>query len=242
MSAIQRLKKLDESLDDPGELTLLSQRFQSIQYQLLKGPRQLLVVGEKDDFGPMEHSLARLWSDPNADAFDPLHPRFVQARRNLGWEIVTTVNFCARVNRCVPFSHPDAPALSVLGQYLKNGFLHRAIRERGGAYGGGAGYDSDTASFRFYSYRDPRLAETIQDFQHSLEWLHSDQHPPRALEEAILGVIGAIDRPASPAGEARRAFHDALHGRTAEKRTLYREQVLNVTLESMRRVSHLYDP
>ncbi|MBF8274420.1 MAG: hypothetical protein HW380_3525, partial [Magnetococcales bacterium] len=33
---------------------------------------------------------------------------------------------------------------------------------------------------------------------------------------------------------------DALHGRTAEKRTLYREQVLNVTLESMRRVSHLY--
>ncbi|HIJ85544.1 MAG TPA: peptidase M16, partial [Magnetococcales bacterium] len=136
MSAIQRLKKLDESLDDPGELTLLSQRFQSIQYQLLKGPRQLLVVGEKDDFGPMEHSLARLWSDPNADAFDPLHPRFAQARRNLGWEIVTTVNFCARVNRCVPFSHPDAPVLSVLGQYLKNGFLHRAIRERGGAYGG----------------------------------------------------------------------------------------------------------
>ncbi|MBF0604076.1 MAG: insulinase family protein [Nitrospirae bacterium] len=240
MSAIRRLKALDESLDDPVQLRLLSERFQRIQEHLLRGPRQLLVVGERDDFPTLEDSLKQLWPESHGDAIETLKPRFSETKGNLGWEIVTTVNFCARVNRCIPFSHPDAPTLSVLGQYLKNGFLHRAIRERGGAYGGGAGYDSDTASFRFYSYRDPRLADTIKDFERSLEWLHGGQHPPRALEEAILGVIGAIDRPASPAGEARRAFHDALHGRTAQKRTQYREQVLRVTLESMRRVSELY--
>ncbi|MBF0173647.1 MAG: insulinase family protein [Magnetococcales bacterium] len=240
MSAIRRLKQLDESLNDPVQLSLLSQRFHEIGQHLLKGPRQLLVVGEQQDFAAMEEALIRLWPEPNTHSFASMQPRLSETQRNLGWEIVTTVNFCARVNRCVPFSHPDAPVLSVLSQYLKNGFLHRAIRERGGAYGGGAGYDSDTGSFRFYSYRDPRLAETIQDFQRSLEWLHEGQHAPRALEESILGVIGAIDRPASPAGEARRAFHDALHGRTAEKRNRYREAVLGVTLEAMRRVSALY--
>lgn len=241
MSAIQRLRKLDESLDDPVSLSQLSQRFQAIQECLLKGPRQLLVVGEKDDYDTITQTLARLWPEANDTSFlSTINPRLPGLQRQIGWEIVTTVNFCARVNPCIPFSHPDAPVLSVLGQYLKNGFLHRAIRERGGAYGGGAGYDSDTSSFRFYSYRDPRLAESIKDFENSLDWLHSSQHPPRALEEAILGVVGSIDRPASPAGEARRAFHDALHGRTPERRAKYREQVLDVSVESMRRVSDTY--
>ncbi|MBF0109438.1 MAG: insulinase family protein [Magnetococcales bacterium] len=241
MSAIRRLKQLDESLDDPVQLDGLCSRFKAIQEILLKGPRQLLVVGEQEDFPGMEDTLRRMWADGGpGDGMDPLRPRPVRVMTHQGWEIVTTVNFCARVNRSVPFSHPDAPVLSVLGQYLKNGFLHRAIRERGGAYGGGAGYDSDTGSFRFYSYRDPRLSETIADFQRSLEWLHEGQHPPRALEEAILGVIGAIDRPASPAGEARRAFHDTLHGRTPERRGRYRAAVLNVTLEDLRRVGGDY--
>ncbi len=240
MSAIRRLKQLDESLNDPGKLSHLCGNFRAIQEHLLQGSRQLLVVGEEDDFAPMGEALARLWPEINVNAMQPLQVRSGEGVTHLGWEIVTTVNFCARVNRSVPYAHPDAPVLSVLGQYLKNGFLHRAIRERGGAYGGGAGYDSDTASFRFYSYRDPRLAETIRDFQLSLDWLHGGNHPERALEEAILGVIGAIDRPGSPAGEARRAFHDALHGRTAKQRTQYRQQVLEVTLEAMRRVSDKY--
>lgn len=31
-----------------------------------------------------------------------------------------------------------------------------------GAYGGGASYDGNACSFRFFSYRDPRLAETLK--------------------------------------------------------------------------------
>ena len=58
-------------------------------------------------------------------------------------------------------------ALMILGGFLRNGFLHRAIREQGGAYGGGAGYDSNACAFRFFSYRDPRLAETFADFKKS---------------------------------------------------------------------------
>jgi Zn-dependent M16 (insulinase) family peptidase len=128
----------------------------------------------------------------------------------------------------------------VLGGYLRNGFLHSAIREKGGAYGGGAGFDADSGAFRFYSYRDPRLADTLADFDRALTWLHGDDHPPRAVEEAILGVIGGIDRPGSPAGEARRAFHANLFGRSAEARRLYRLAVLGVTLDDLRRVAATY--
>jgi hypothetical protein len=124
----------------------------------------------------------------------------------------------------------------VLGHFLTNGFLHRKVREEGGAYGAGAGWDSDTGAFRFYSYRDPRLAETLADFDASLEWLAGDAHEARQVEEAILGVVAAIDRPESPAGEAVKAYFGELHGRTAEQRRRFRSRVLAVTLDDLRRV------
>ena len=74
----------------------------------------------------------------------------------------------------VASGHPDAPILSVLGAYLRNGFLHRAIREQGGAYGGGASHDSNVGAFRFFSYRDPRTLDTFNDFDASIEWLLSE--------------------------------------------------------------------
>ena len=134
----------------------------------------------------------------------------------------------------------DAPVFSVLGKFLHNGYLHRAIREQGGAYGSGASYDSDSASFRFFSYRDPRLEGTLKDFDHALEWLQSNPHGYRQLEEAILVVIQQIDQPKSPAGEAIQAYFHTLHGRTPEFRRRFRSGVLGVTVADLQRVGREY--
>ena len=56
------------------------------------------------------------------------------------------------------------------------------------------------------------------------------------MEEAILGVVGAIDRPESPAGEAVKAYFGELHGRSPEQRRRFRSRVLSVTLDNLRRV------
>lgn len=109
----------------------------------------------------------------------------------------------------------------VLAGYLRNGFLHSAIREKGGAYGGGASYDGNACSFRFYSYRDPRLAETFQDFDASIQWLLNAPQQPHQLEEAILGLIASMDKPGSPAGEAITACYSYLHQRTPAFRKNY---------------------
>ncbi len=98
--------------------------------------------------------------------------------------------------------------------YLRNGFLHSAIREKGGAYGGGASYDGNACSFRFFSYRDPRLAETFKDFEASVQWLLTTEQQPHQLEEAILGLVASMDKPGSPAGEAITACYALLHART----------------------------
>jgi Zn-dependent M16 (insulinase) family peptidase len=164
----------------------------------------------------------------------------MRERRGELWLANTQVNFCARAYPTVPETHPDAAALTVLGGFLRNGYLHRAIREQGGAYGGGASQDSGIAAFRFYSYRDPRLAETLRDFDQAVNWMLDTRHEYRALEEAILGVIGSMDKPSSPAGEAKQHFHNRLFGRSHATRELFRQRILAVSLDDLRRVAEQY--
>ncbi len=241
LAGIKALKNLDEALEDEVALKAFADRLQRLRAVLLKASRQFLVIGEEELRGGYFDALAARWGD--AGGGEPLPPFALPTpagRLRQAWTTSTQVNFCAKAYPAVPIDHPDAAALMVLGGFLRNNYLHRAIREQGGAYGGGASYDADGAVFRFYSYRDPRLVETLAEFDKAVVWLQQEQHEWRLVEEAILGVISAIDKPGSPAGEAKKTFHAALHGRTPEQRRRFRARVLEVKQEDLQRVAANY--
>ncbi|WP_404361908.1 insulinase family protein [Marinobacter sp.] len=237
LEAIRGIKALDDALESPEELSRLCERLAALHGRIQRQQRQFLAIGEPDQLDPMVSDLQACWPAAEEDAGEPWQMEPVNYRTNQAWLTSTQVNFCARAYSTVPVDHPDAAALTVLGGFLRNGFLHRAIREKGGAYGGGAGQDSVNGTFRFFSYRDPRLAETLADFDQALEWLQTAEHDPQDLEESILGVIGQLDKPRSPAGEARHDFQNRLFGRTVEQQERFRQRVLAVNLEDLRRVA-----
>ena len=239
---IQLLKQLDDGLNESQALGLLAEQLQAIHRAVLNAPRQFLLIGEQEQRAQLQQDLEQQWSAAGAAAagFAPMALAPQRAGVRQAWITSTQVNFCAKAYATVPADHADAPVLAVLAGFLRNGFLHRTVREQGGAYGGGASHDTDAAAMRFYSYRDPRLADTLDDFDRSIEWLLNDKHEWRQVEEAILGVVGVIDKPGSPAGEARDAFFNSLFGRSPEQRQRYRQRVLAVTLEDLQRVGEAY--
>ena len=240
LAGIKRIKALDDSLADPDKASEFAGQLETIHQQICQMPRQLLVVAEPDAVTQIISSARAAWSDNGAAGGGRFSLPPVRESRGEFWIANSQVNFCARAYPTVPVKHPDAAALTVLGGFLRNGFLHRAIREQGGAYGGGASQDSGIAAFRFYSYRDPRLADTLSDFDASVQWLLQEQHEARALEESILGVIGSLDKPSSPAGEAKQHYHNRLFGRTHAQREEFRQRVLDVKLDDLRRVAETY--
>lgn len=241
--SIQSLKQLDDGLDDPAALAAFAAQLQRMHAQLLAQPRHLLVVSQLAHQAEITDTLRTVWSGQPAGVPATAFVHAASPRRvHEAWVTNTQVNFCARAYPAVPADHPDAPMFSVLAKFLHHGYLHRAVREQGGAYGSGANYNSDSASFRFYSYRDPRLEGTLRDFDGALEWLQG-AHTERQLEEAILGVIQVIDQPKSPAAEAIQAYFHRLQGRTPEFRQRFRQRVLNVTLADLQRLGREYfDP
>ena len=159
---------------------------------------------------------------------------------DLAWLVATNVYHNASVYSAPAADHPDTAALMVLAPYLRNGYLHSAIRERGGAYGGGAGYDANACAFKFFSYRDPHCAETFEHFEASIEWLLNEPQTAEQLEEAILGIISGMDKPGSPAGEAVKACFADLHQRGADWQRKMRAAILDVTIDDLQRVAKQY--
>ncbi len=246
LGSIEFIKQLDNELqgkNGAAKIKDLMAKLAAIHEQLVHSPAQFLLICEQHDYPHCEQDIIKLWQDSELktvsdNALLDLSP--VQENVSQAWLTSTQVNFCAKACKTVPVGHPDAAPLTVLGGFLRNGFLHRVIREQGGAYGGGANQDSANACFKFFSYRDPRLGDTLDDFNKSIDWLLTTQHEPQALEEAILGVISNIDKPASPAGDAKEAFHNDLFGRTAAQRQAFRQQVLSVSLDDLTRVAQEY--
>jgi Zn-dependent M16 (insulinase) family peptidase len=157
----------------------------------------------------------------------------------IAWITGSQVCYCAEAFQGVSREHPDAPALSVLATVLRNGFLHTAIREKGGAYGAGATNDTSTNTFKFFSYRDPKCTETFTAFKDAIKWSKTsitDQH----LEEAILGVVSSIDKPLSPVGEAKNDFNFNLEDISIKERLEMRQRVINCSIEDLIRVSEKY--
>jgi presequence protease len=240
LEAIRGIKKLDDSLGNKQTLSAFAGTLSSIHQKMISAPRQVLTVGEEHRLEGFINNLEQLLPQSRTGTTSPFHYEITPYTTRQLWKTSTQVNFCARAYPTVASAHPDAATLTVLGGFLRNGFLHTAIREQGGAYGGGASQDSINGSFRFFSYRDPRMAETLSDFDASLDWLQSSKHQWSQLEEAILGVISAIDKPASPAGEAKQTFHAELFGNTREIRETFRQRVLEVTLGDLQRVASTY--
>ncbi len=240
---LQTLKALDKSLEDEKTLKAFAVKLERIRHLLLEAPRQLLVVSEAEHQTEIASALTTCWQNRPYQQIQKVGGFSVppmNSRVKKSWSTHTQVNFCAKAYPTVSSAHPDAPILMILGHFLQNGYLHRALREQGGAYGGGANYDGNTGAFRFYSYRDPRLIDTLTDFERSLTWLQATSHHSRALEEAILGVVSRIDRPGSPAGEAITSFFNTLHRRTPEQRRKFRHRILGVRIEDLQRVAATY--
>lgn len=240
LQGIKSLKQLDDALNNRDELQKLADQFRQIHDLILAAPRQYLTIAEKDEQEKVEADIRKYWQGKGNRAQGLFSVPEIKKQVKQAWVTSTQVNFCAKAFPTVCVSHEDAAALTVLGGFLRNGFLHRVIREQGGAYGGGASHEPGNACFRFFSYRDPRLEETLNDFDRSIEWLLSAEHNEQQVEEAILGVIGSMDKPGSPAGEAKQAFHNELYGRTPEQRQKFRENVLKVTVDDLRRVGATY--
>jgi len=150
------------------------------------------------------------------------------------------VAFNVRTFKTVRYQHPDAPVLLVLANYLRDTFLHRELREKGGAYGAYAQANTGGGTFYLASYRDPNIIRTYDTFDRAVTWVTDGEIDPEALKEAILGACGDVDPLESPDIKGRREAINRLTGFTRAEREKFKQRLLKATADDLRRVAKTY--
>lgn len=240
--SILRTQALEHGIIESGQFSRLTDAFASIRDKLFTQACRVLFVGEAGVLEEVSGVAKDLQFHDAAQDRDPAVSALNALPANnaaSAWTAASQINFCARAHRAAAPGDDAVAGLMVLSKYLQDGYLHPAIRETGGAYGSGAQYDAESSTFRFFSYRDPRLSETFADFERSLDWLAENRQADR-LEESILGVIRQLDKPKSPAGAAISAYYDELDGVGFDYQKNLRERVLGTTYSDVLRAAERF--
>ena len=137
----------------------------------------------------------------------------------------------------VSYTHASGGPLQILSQLLTHKHLHHEIREKGGAYGGGA-YSRDLSGlFGYYSYRDPNPQNTLKIMREAGQWARDKEWTDQNLEEAKLSVFQGVDAPESVSQEGMTRF---LSGVDEAMEQTKREQLLDVKKEDIREVAQRF--
>ncbi|MDX9819977.1 MAG: insulinase family protein, partial [Desulfococcus multivorans] len=171
---------------------------------------KVALIGEKPDITAAIPHVEILEKDLSGDGRGEFLLPKVQLPPNPlmeGWSTASAVSFVAGVFQTRDIRHEDAPALAVISKMLRSLFLHREIREKGGAYGGFALYQLESGLFCFASYRDPHIAATLKVYRAACDFIVSGDYTEEDIKEAILQVCADIDRPDTPNAAAGKAFY-----------------------------------
>ncbi len=240
---LHTLKAVAAQTDSNG-MSPLAANLQTIAKALFRRDNvELALIGESAILDQAPQPVANLTAALAADAGDGFAPPQVSVTPDLpleGWSTSTAVSFVAQTVATVRLNHPDSPALAVIAKMLRSLYLHREIREKGGAYGGFALYNAEDGLFSFASYRDPHIVATLTVFNAASDFIRSGRFSEADVKEAILQVCSEIDKPDPPGPAARKAFFRQIVGLSDAMRLRHKTELLKLDRSAVMETAERY--
>ena len=240
---LQTIKALTDDITEQGLMTL-SDDLSAIGNTLFTQKNfQMALIGEDSTMSGAcgcARSLFDGFKPGNDDGFKAPDIATVDGIIREGWSTASAVSFVALAFETVRMGHEDAAALAVISKILRSMYLHREIREKGGAYGGFASYSPEDGLFSFASYRDPHIVSTLEAFDNAATFIRSGSFSDEDVKEAILQVCSEIDKPDPPGPAARKAYYRKIISLGDEMRIQFKSRLLSLTRDQVMQVAGKY--
>jgi len=243
---IHQLKTIKEMSQDLSEkqLKTIAGHLTQIGSCILKSNNiKIALMGEKNDLVDAVRHTAALKDHLGAGEGGGFEAPDIQLTKELvreGWSTASAVSFVSSVFETCRLDHEDAPALAVISKILKSSFLHREIREKGGAYGGFAIYQLENGLFAYGSYRDPHIVNTLKVYEDASAFITSGDYTEENIKESILQICADIDRPDTPSSAALKSFYRKLIHLTDDMRRAFKSRLLQLNKEQVIQTAHKY--
>lgn len=229
------IKKIASDLDN--EIDTIIEKFDEFKKTLFHlNNAHIVIASDKEQFDTLiENKFYDLLELSSASSsFVPwIELPTPQEAQNKGVIISSSIAHNALALSTVTITSELAPAVKIATYLLENIYIHKAVREKGGAYGSGVKYNILTGVLHFYSYRDPHISDTIEAFYEASKELAESEISDKALMEAILSYIQDVDSPVSVGMRATVTYFQLKVGLDLDVRQKFRDAVLNLKKEDI---------
>lgn len=228
--------------DECGASNYLQKSLTNISEHLTQSSASLLHVGDNSQF---ERFRERVELFPTTIFKNNLSiKQRINGTNKSAWLFASDVNYCAQVMHCKRPKNPqESASLYLLAAILEIGYLRQAVRHQGGAYGAGARYDLASNTIKLFSYRDPRLLDTINDFNNAWLWFEDDD-TEQYLQQAKLTDVAAKERlEINHSGFAQHQFFDAIQKISSEFYYQAKQAIVELEFDKIKKnISRLAQP
>ena len=148
--------------------------------------------------------------------------------------VPSQVNYIAKGTDISTHGYMPHGSVHVITRFLRSSRLWEQVRVKGGAYGVFCTFDRLSGMLTFLSYRDPNIANTINAFDETAEFLKNLDISNDELVKSIIGTIGNMDSYLLPDAKGYISMLRHLSGETDEERQQIREEILSTDKNYLR--------
>lgn len=206
---IANLREISDTIKQNGKVRLAlncSPDDESIATNL-QGMKRFLALA---DFNPQRKE--------ELDSFTDKTGKEIRFGEKTFIKLPFSTNFSATAFKTVPMKHDDSVKYQVLTSLLTHQYLHKEIREKGGAYGGGSVFSPLDGILSFFSYRDPNPEASVSAYESSLRWAAEHDFTEQQLKEAKLSILGKMDSPLGASAEGMAYFKGRINDGIRQQR------------------------
>lgn len=193
--------------------------------------QSLIAAGQKN---PIDHFVDKVMQRP--DVKGPLisdamkgKPLLRLAEKDEGFAVPTQVNYVVKGGALYSQDDVVSGTTDVVVRLISQSYMWDTVRVLGGAYGGGCSLSTHSGTFLCYSYRDPNLKETLAIFDKVAAHLEGLKLDDATVEQLIIGAVGDLDKPMSPASQGYASMTRWLLNDTLEQRQKRRNEIFTAS-------------
>lgn len=203
-------------------------------------PENLVVsiTADENGFGGMEPLVAGMKEYLHTEEVNPGGISYRLEQKNEAFKTAGQVQYVACCGNFREAGYEYTGTLRILKTILNYDYLWMNLRVKGGAYGCMSGFKRTGESY-FVSYRDPNLGKTFETYGEIAAYLERFNCSERDMTKYIIGTISELDTPLNPAAKGSVSQNAYFSGLKEEDFRQEREEILNATVEDIRRLAGL---
>lgn len=194
---------------------------------------------EKEYYNRLEEALNVVSQYLNCDKVYKVSYNYGVGKKNEGLTTEAKVQYVAKGFNYKELGFEYNGALRVIENILTLDYLWNKVRVMGGAYGVNVNVLKD-GSVYISSYRDPKLAETINAYDNIFNYLKDFKGGEREIVKYILGTISRLDFPLTPSMISDISDSRYFAGITYEDIQKERDEILSLNSETVQSFSSLF--